>query len=139
MDDAVKHITSPINFSLNLKKCVSPTYMGYSHFDHNILWFCRAPFIHSSDIIKTWQLLQHQESGNWIIHPMYFTHFLLRKYMNLNPSYHVWIKGIFSDSNIFLCHELKVIKGRKGLFPKFQLIQILRFSSYIYHTTLLIK
>ena len=38
------------------------------------------------------------------------------------------IKGIFSDSNnIFLCYESEDI-NQKSLFPKFQLIQILRFQ-----------
>ena len=38
------------------------------------------------------------------------------------------IKGIFSDcNNIFLWYELEDI-NKKSLFPKFQLIQILRFQ-----------
>ena len=37
------------------------------------------------------------------------------------------IKGIFSDSNnIFLWHKLEDINKKKRLFPKFQLILILR-------------
>ena len=40
------------------------------------------------------------------------------------------IKGIFSDfNNILLCHESEDINN-KSLFPKFQLIPILHFSSY---------
>ena len=45
-------------------------------------------------------------------------------------------KGIFSDSNnIFLLYESEDIKKKKRLFPKFQLISILRFQvmhDYVY-------
>ena len=46
------------------------------------------------------------------------------------------IKGIFSDSNIFLWHESEDV-NKKCLFPKFQLIPILRFPvmhDYVYFT-----
>ena len=48
----------------------------------------------------------------------------------MSKKYDDYVKGIFSYSNnIILWHESEDI-NRKSLFSKFQLIPILRFSSY---------
>ena len=69
-----------------------------------------------------WFICRGNELKNWDF---------LSKYIK----YKEFIKGIFSDSNnIFLWYESADIK-KKSLFPKFQLIPILRFQvmhDYVY-------
>ena len=49
-------------------------------------------------------------------------------FMAVSIKYYIKLKGIFSDSNnIFLWYESEDI-NKKSLFPKFQLIPILRFQ-----------
>ena len=52
-----------------------------------------------------------------------------KKCFSTHPNVH--IKGIFSDfNNIFLWHESEDVH-KKSLFPKFQLIPILRFHAWL--------